>query len=159
MAQQKKMLSTHDPLGSKLANMVAIDAKFSANSTQQPRYLKVLIESPFQWQGCIWWLAKQKICRQTKITSEKHLGWGIAGGLMNGTPIGKQEKWQFLVPVLLITGYQERVAVYDGSIEPLYHTVRLRMQSCCPGFVDGKYFTQSLPNCRIKISPLIGVQL
>ncbi|GFT96742.1 hypothetical protein TNCV_1159291 [Trichonephila clavipes] len=140
-------------------NMVAIDAKFSANSTQQPRYLKVLIESPFQlwesplrrfgfrnttlcrlrgsrvqlllrrigssssrkpcrffpsqmmhfsirapgisrytpWrQGCIWWLAKQKICRQTKITSEKHLGWGIAGGLMNGTPIDKQEKGNFL---------------------------------------------------------------
>ncbi|GFX31608.1 hypothetical protein TNCV_688561 [Trichonephila clavipes] len=33
---------------------------------------------------------------------------------MNGTPVGKQEKWQFLVPVLLITGYQEREAVQDG---------------------------------------------
>ncbi|GFT31009.1 hypothetical protein TNCV_1683711 [Trichonephila clavipes] len=110
-------------------------------------------------QGCIWWPAEQKICRQTKITSEEHLGWGIAGGLMNGTPIGKQEKWQFLVPVLLIIGYQEREAVQDGSIEPLYHAVRLRMQSCCPGFVNGENFTQSLANCRIEVFPLIGVQL
>ncbi|GFW57302.1 hypothetical protein TNCV_542161 [Trichonephila clavipes] len=110
-------------------------------------------------QGCIWWPAEQKICRQTKITSKEHLGWEIAGDLMNGTPVGKQEKWQFLVPILLITGYQEREAVQDGSIEPLYHAVRLRMQRCCPGFVDGEYFPQSLPNCRIEVSPLIGVQL
>ncbi|GFU28984.1 hypothetical protein TNCV_471011 [Trichonephila clavipes] len=92
-----------------------------------------------------------------KIMSKEHLGWGIAGGLMNGTPVGKQEKWQCPVPVLLITGYQEREAVQDGSNEPLYHAVRLRMQSCCPGFVDGEYFTQSLANCRIEVSPLIGV--
>ncbi|GFT35212.1 hypothetical protein TNCV_353141 [Trichonephila clavipes] len=59
-------------------------------------------------QGCIWWPAEQKICRQTKITSEEHLGWGIASGLVNGTAVGKQEKGQFLVPVLIITGYQER---------------------------------------------------
>ncbi|GFW35996.1 hypothetical protein TNCV_4928601 [Trichonephila clavipes] len=78
---------------------------------------------------------------------------------MNGTPVGKQEKAQLLVPVLLITGYQEREAVQDGPIEPLYHAVRLRMQSCCPGFVNGKYFTQSLANCRIEVSPLMGVQL
>ncbi|GFU22611.1 hypothetical protein TNCV_1304871 [Trichonephila clavipes] len=64
-----------------------------------------------------------------------------------------------LVPVLLITGYQEREAVQGGSIEPLYHAVRLRMQSCCPGFADSEYFTQSLANCRIEVSPLIGVQL
>ncbi|GFT62321.1 hypothetical protein TNCV_4717191 [Trichonephila clavipes] len=76
---------------------------------------------------------------------------------MNGTPVGKQEKGQFLVPVL--TGYQEREAVQNGSIEPLYHAVRLRMQSCCPGFGDGEYFTQSLANCGIEVSPLIGVQL
>ncbi|GFX96441.1 hypothetical protein TNCV_1441161 [Trichonephila clavipes] len=37
-------------------------------------------------QGCIWWPAEQKICRKTKITSKEHLGWGIAGGLVNGTP-------------------------------------------------------------------------
>ncbi|GFX02681.1 hypothetical protein TNCV_2011251 [Trichonephila clavipes] len=67
-------------------------------------------------QGCIWWPAEQKICRQTKITSEEHLGWGIACGLVNGTPVGKQEKGQLLVPVLLITGYQEREAVQDGPI-------------------------------------------
>ncbi|GFU49127.1 hypothetical protein TNCV_573661 [Trichonephila clavipes] len=109
-------------------------------------------------QRCIWWPAEQKIWRQTKITSKEHLIWGIAGGLMNGTPVGKQEKWQFLVPVLLITGYQEREAVQDGSIEHLYLAIRLRMQSCCPGFVDGEYFTQSLANCRIEVSPLIGVQ-
>ncbi|GFX45197.1 hypothetical protein TNCV_3432451 [Trichonephila clavipes] len=66
---------------------------------------------------------------------------------MNGTPVGKQDKWQFLVPVLLVTGYQEREAVQDGSIEPLYHAVRLRIQSCCPGFVDGEYFTQS---CKLQ---------
>ncbi|GFW61249.1 hypothetical protein TNCV_3377641 [Trichonephila clavipes] len=53
---------------------------------------------------------------------------------------------QLLVPVLLITGYQEREAVQNGAIEPLYHAVRLRMQSCCPGFVDGEYFTESLQN-------------
>ncbi|GFW68108.1 hypothetical protein TNCV_1879901 [Trichonephila clavipes] len=32
-------------------------------------------------------------------------------------------KKQFLVPVLLITGYQEREAVQDDLIEPLYHAV------------------------------------
>ncbi|GFU11767.1 hypothetical protein TNCV_4969621 [Trichonephila clavipes] len=78
---------------------------------------------------------------------------------MNGTPVGKQEKWQFLVSILLITGYQEKEAVQDGSIGPLYYAVRLRMQSCCPGFVDGEYFTQSLANCRIEVSPLIEVQM
>ncbi|GFV23857.1 hypothetical protein TNCV_960511 [Trichonephila clavipes] len=109
-------------------------------------------------QGCIWWSAEQKICRQT-ITSNEHLGRGIAGGLVNGTPVGKQAKGQFLVPVLLITGYQEKEAVLNGPIESLYHAVRLRMQSCCPGFVDGEYFTQSFANCRIEVSPLIGVQL
>ncbi|GFY00224.1 hypothetical protein TNCV_4664761 [Trichonephila clavipes] len=83
---------------------------------------------------------------------------GIASGLMNGTPVGRQKN-SFFVPVLLITGYQDREAVQDGSIEPLYHAVRLRMQSYYPGFVYGAYFTQSLANCRIKVSPLIGVQL
>ncbi|GFX61957.1 hypothetical protein TNCV_3777671 [Trichonephila clavipes] len=78
-------------------------------------------------QGSIWWPAEQKICRQTKITSEEHLGWEIAGDLVNGTSVGKQEKRQFLVPVLLIIGYLEREAVQDGPIEPLYHAVRLRM--------------------------------
>ncbi|GFW69583.1 hypothetical protein TNCV_489271 [Trichonephila clavipes] len=107
-------------------------------------------------QGCIWWPAEQKICRQTKITSKEHLGWGITGCLMNGTPVGKQEKGQLFVPVLLITGYQEREDVQNGPIEPLYHAVRLRMQSCSPGFVDGEYFTQSLANCRIEVSSLIG---
>ncbi|GFW77955.1 hypothetical protein TNCV_2489991 [Trichonephila clavipes] len=71
----------------------------------------------------------------------------------------KQEKRQLFVPVLLITGYQEREAVQNGPIKPLYHAVRRRMQSHCPGFVDGEYFTQSLANCRIEVSPLIGVQL
>ncbi|GFT50203.1 hypothetical protein TNCV_3622581 [Trichonephila clavipes] len=74
-----------------------------------------------------WWPAEQKICRQTKITSEKHLDWGIAGGLVKGTSVGKQEKRQFLVPVLLINGYQEIDTVQNGPIEPLYHVVRLRM--------------------------------
>ncbi|GFT06034.1 hypothetical protein TNCV_1594671 [Trichonephila clavipes] len=92
-------------------------------------------------QKCSWRPAEQKICRQTKITSKEHLGWGIAGGLMNCTPVGKQEKEQFLVPVLLITGYQEREAVQDVSIELIYHAVRLRRQSSCPGFVDGEYFS------------------
>ncbi|GFT30964.1 hypothetical protein TNCV_1683361 [Trichonephila clavipes] len=78
-------------------------------------------------QGSIWWPAEQKICRQTNLTSEKHLGWGIANGLLNGTPIGKQKRRQFLVPVLLITGYQEREAVQDGPIEPFYHAVGLKM--------------------------------
>ncbi|GFW93479.1 hypothetical protein TNCV_46821 [Trichonephila clavipes] len=110
-------------------------------------------------QGCIWWPAEQKTCRQTNISFEEHLGWGITSSLMNSTPVGKQEKWLFLVPVLLITGYQERESVQDGWIEPLYHAVRLRMQSCCPGFVDGEYFTQSLANCRIEVSPLIREQL
>ncbi|GFV12407.1 hypothetical protein TNCV_3078651 [Trichonephila clavipes] len=87
-------------------------------------------------QGSIWWLAEQKIHRQTKITAKGHLGWGIVGGLMNGTHAGKQEKGQLLVPILLITGYQEREAVQNGPTEPFYHAVRLRMQSCCPGFVN-----------------------
>ncbi|GFX12685.1 hypothetical protein TNCV_3158061 [Trichonephila clavipes] len=78
---------------------------------------------------------------------------------MNGTSVGKQEKGQLLVPVLLITGFPEREAVQYGSIEPLYHAVRLRMLSCCPGFVDSEYFTQSLANCRIEVSSLIEVQL
>ncbi|GFW44266.1 hypothetical protein TNCV_1746951 [Trichonephila clavipes] len=69
-------------------------------------------------QGCIWWPAEQKICRQTKITSKEHLGWGIAGGVVNGTPLGKQENGQFLVPVLLITGYQEREVVVTLSTMP-----------------------------------------
>ncbi|GFX89647.1 hypothetical protein TNCV_3710791 [Trichonephila clavipes] len=119
------------------------------------KFLDILLRR----QGFIWWPAEQKFCKQTKITSKEHLGWGITGSLMNGTPVGKREKGQFLVPFLLITGYQEREAVQDGSIEPLYHAVRLRMQSCCPGIVDGEYFTQSLANCRIKVSPLIGVKL
>ncbi|GFU79687.1 hypothetical protein TNCV_4036941 [Trichonephila clavipes] len=126
--------------------------------SQMMRFLHPCQEFPdilLRSQVCIWWPAEQKICRQTKITSKEHLGWGIAGGLMNGTPVGKHEKWKFLVPVLLITGYQEREAVQDGSIEPLYHDVRLRMQSCCTGFVDGEYFTQSLATCRIEVSPLI----
>ncbi|GFY04219.1 hypothetical protein TNCV_1199971 [Trichonephila clavipes] len=64
------------------------------------------------------WPAEQKICRQMKITSKEHLGWGIAGGLTNGPSVGKQEKWQFLVPVLLISEYQERDAVQDSSTMP-----------------------------------------
>ncbi|GFT08315.1 arylsulfatase B [Trichonephila clavipes] len=47
-------------------------------------------------QRCIWWPAEQKICRQTKITSKEHLRWGITCSLMNGTPVGKQEKGSFL---------------------------------------------------------------
>ncbi|GFV19736.1 hypothetical protein TNCV_479621 [Trichonephila clavipes] len=78
-------------------------------------------------KGCIWWPGEQKICRQTKISSEEHLKWGIAGGHVNGTPVGKQGKGQFLSPVLLITGYQEREAVQDGPIKPLYQAVRLKM--------------------------------
>ncbi|GFT65336.1 hypothetical protein TNCV_1559791 [Trichonephila clavipes] len=112
------------------------------------------------------WLYRQglnrhynKICSQTKIPSKEHLGWGIASGFVNGTHVGKQEKGQFLVPVPLITGYQEREAVLDGPIEPLYHAVRLRMQSCCPGFVDGEYFPQCPANWRIEVSPLFIVQL
>ncbi|GFW02533.1 hypothetical protein TNCV_2455491 [Trichonephila clavipes] len=100
-------------------------------------FLNILLRR--QWS--IWWSAEQKISRQMKVMSEEHLGWGIASGLMNGTHVGKQEKGQLLVPVLLIIGCQEREAVQNGLIEPLYHAVRLRMQSCCPGFVDGKYFT------------------
>ncbi|GFW36886.1 hypothetical protein TNCV_4349271 [Trichonephila clavipes] len=95
-------------------------------------------------QGSIWWSDEQKSLRQTKITFEEHLGWRIAGGLVNGTPVGKQEKGQFLVPVLLITVYEEREAVQDGPIEPLYHAVRLRIQSCCSCFVLREYFPQSL---------------
>ncbi|GFV07495.1 hypothetical protein TNCV_1738501 [Trichonephila clavipes] len=79
------------------------------------KFLDILLRR----QGCIWWPVERKICRQTKITSKKHLGWGITGGLMNGTPVGKQEKGQLLVPVLLITGYQEREAVQNDPIEPL----------------------------------------
>ncbi|GFT18372.1 integrase catalytic domain-containing protein [Trichonephila clavipes] len=48
--------------------------------------------TPHRRQGCIWWTAEQKICRHTNIMSEEHQGWGIAGGLVNGTPVGKQEK-------------------------------------------------------------------
>ncbi|GFV25641.1 hypothetical protein TNCV_1459561 [Trichonephila clavipes] len=33
-----------------------------------------------------------------KITSKEHLGWGITGGLMNGTPVGKQGKWKLYCP-------------------------------------------------------------
>ncbi|GFW36966.1 hypothetical protein TNCV_5018641 [Trichonephila clavipes] len=79
--------------------------------------------------GSIWWPAEQKICRQRKITSEEHLGLGIASGLVNGTAVSKQKKRQFLAPVLLIIGYQEREAVQDGPIEPLYHAVRLRCKA------------------------------
>ncbi|GFV71014.1 hypothetical protein TNCV_1447141 [Trichonephila clavipes] len=86
-------------------------------------------------------------------------GWGITGSVLNGTPVGKQEKGQLLVPVLLITEYQEREAGQNGPFAPLCHAVILRMQSCCPGFVDGEYFTESLANCRIEVSPLIGVKL
>ncbi|GFW69015.1 hypothetical protein TNCV_2919131 [Trichonephila clavipes] len=82
---------------------------------------------PLMRQRSIWWLAEQEICRQAKITSEEHLRWGVAGGLVKGTPVGKKEKRQLFVPVLLITRYQEREAVQDGSIEPLYHALRLRM--------------------------------
>ncbi|GFX00772.1 hypothetical protein TNCV_4577391 [Trichonephila clavipes] len=89
--------------------------------------------------------------------SEKYLGWEISGGLMNHTPVGKQEKGHFLVPVLLITGYQERETVQNGPTEPIHHAVKLRMQSCCPGFVNAEYLTQPLANCRIEVSPLIGV--
>ncbi|GFU23036.1 hypothetical protein TNCV_3514941 [Trichonephila clavipes] len=39
---------------------------------------------------------------------EEHLEWGIVGGFVNGSPVRKQEKGQFLLPVLLITRYQER---------------------------------------------------
>ncbi|GFT62176.1 hypothetical protein TNCV_251981 [Trichonephila clavipes] len=53
------------------------------------------------------------------------MGWRIVGVLVNGTPVGKQEKGQFLIPVLLITGYQEREAVQDGPIESIHHAVRL----------------------------------
>ncbi|GFU58907.1 hypothetical protein TNCV_5074931 [Trichonephila clavipes] len=55
----------------------------------------------------MWWPAEQKICRQTKITS-KASGMGNNRLSMNGTPLGKQEKWQLPVPVLLITGYHKR---------------------------------------------------
>ncbi|GFW03533.1 hypothetical protein TNCV_3020451 [Trichonephila clavipes] len=82
-------------------------------------FLDVLLRS----EGCIWWPAEQNICRQTKISSEEHLRWGIAGGFVNG----KQEKGRFLVPVLLISEYQKREAVQDGPIEPLYHAVSLRL--------------------------------
>ncbi|GFX60142.1 hypothetical protein TNCV_4533031 [Trichonephila clavipes] len=61
------------------------------------------------------------------IKSEEHLGWGIAGGFVNGTLVGKQEKEQLLVPVLLITEYQEREAVQNGPTEPLYQAVKLRI--------------------------------
>ncbi|GFV98100.1 hypothetical protein TNCV_4448601 [Trichonephila clavipes] len=39
------------------------------------------------------------------------------------------------------------------------HAVRLRMQNCCPSSVDVEYLTQFLANYRIKISPLIELQL
>ncbi|GFT65332.1 hypothetical protein TNCV_1559751 [Trichonephila clavipes] len=140
------------------ANLVT---KNDANLALPPRFRQVLIESPLQRKrpSGIWWPAEQKICSQTKIPSKEHLGWGIASGFVNGTHVGKQEKGQFLVPVPLITGYQEREAVLDGPIEPLYHAVRLRMQSCCPGFVDGEYFPQCPANWRIEVSPLFIVQL
>ncbi|GFX74677.1 hypothetical protein TNCV_3121071 [Trichonephila clavipes] len=48
---------------------------------------------------------------------------------MNGTPVGKQEKRQLHVPVLLINGYQEIEAVQNDPIEPLYQAVGLRMQT------------------------------
>ncbi|GFX57828.1 hypothetical protein TNCV_943881 [Trichonephila clavipes] len=107
--------------------------EFEPSATKDPPY-DVFPPSPclefldilIRCQGSIWWPAEQKICRQVKITSEEHLGWGIGGGLVSGTPVGKQEKGQLLVPVLLITGY-ERDAVQNGPIEPLYYAVRLRM--------------------------------
>ncbi|GFT60230.1 hypothetical protein TNCV_4970571 [Trichonephila clavipes] len=86
-------------------------------------FLDILLRR--QW--CTWWPTGKKICRQTKITTEEQLGWGIAGGLVSNTSVGKQEKGQFLPPVLLNTGYQEKEAVQNGLIEPLYHAVRLRM--------------------------------
>ncbi|GFX09442.1 hypothetical protein TNCV_4698281 [Trichonephila clavipes] len=72
-------------------------------------------------QGCIWWPAKQKICRQTKITSKEHLGWGIAGGLMNGTPVGKQEKKQISCPSPVdywIPGERGCLGWFDGTSLP-----------------------------------------
>ncbi|GFW44436.1 hypothetical protein TNCV_1748651 [Trichonephila clavipes] len=59
---------------------------------------------------------------------------------MNGTPVGKQEKWQFLVPVLLITRYQEREAVQCRQTEDakllswfcrwrVFHTVSSKLQN------------------------------
>ncbi|GFT40300.1 hypothetical protein TNCV_627871 [Trichonephila clavipes] len=65
------------------------------------------------------------ICMQTKITSEEHLGWGIAGGLVNGTPVDKQKKDNFLSQSCCY--WIPGKAVQDGLIEPLYNTVRLRM--------------------------------
>ncbi|GFW68334.1 hypothetical protein TNCV_2263241 [Trichonephila clavipes] len=70
---------------------------------------------------------------------------------MNGTPVGKQEKGQLLVPVLLITGYQERKAVQDGSIEPLYHAVRNRSFSLDrSAVVEGPLIVRS----SVELEPL-----
>ncbi|GFS97585.1 hypothetical protein TNCV_4488341 [Trichonephila clavipes] len=53
--------------------------------------------------------------RKHLVAGEDHVrrasGMGIASGLVNSTPVGKQEKGQFLEPVLLITRYQDREAV------------------------------------------------
>ncbi|GFW91879.1 uncharacterized protein TNCV_4080391 [Trichonephila clavipes] len=68
-------------------------------------------------QGSIWGLVEQKICRQTKITSEEHLGWGIISGPTNGTPVGKQKKIQFLVPVLLISEVVEEPCSLRSRVE------------------------------------------
>ncbi|GFT46297.1 hypothetical protein TNCV_3126671 [Trichonephila clavipes] len=51
-------------------------------------------------------------------------------------------------------------AVQNGPIEPLYHAIRMRMQSCCPGFVDGEYFTVSckLQNRSFSLDPSAVVE-
>ncbi|GFS91374.1 hypothetical protein TNCV_1307551 [Trichonephila clavipes] len=76
-------------------------------------------------QGSIWWPAEQNICRQTKITSEDHLGWGIAGGLVNSCRQAVKRAISYPSPVdYWIPGDR---GVQNGPIEPFYHAVRLRM--------------------------------
>ncbi|GFV89397.1 hypothetical protein TNCV_4152161 [Trichonephila clavipes] len=100
-------------------------------------------------QGCIWWPAEQKICRQTKITSKEHLGWGIAGGLVNGTPVGNQEKRAISCPSPVdywipgergCSGWSDRTSLPCRQIEDakllswfcrwrVFHTVSCKLQN------------------------------
>ncbi|GFW85611.1 hypothetical protein TNCV_852631 [Trichonephila clavipes] len=86
-------------------------------------------------RGSIWKPAEQ-ICRWTNITSEEHLGWVEAGGLMDGAPVGEQKKKKkkkkeaVSCPSLIdyiIPEERERETAQNGSIELLYHAVGLRM--------------------------------
>ncbi|GFV08794.1 hypothetical protein TNCV_679901, partial [Trichonephila clavipes] len=49
--------------------------------------------------------------RRVNITSDEHLGWGIAVGFMNGTPVASREKEISCHTPVVCTGYQERLFI------------------------------------------------